>query len=79
MIVPWGIAISFGMYSINNIGRHDYQIHNYILDAVLNNSKIVKWFSNSFVLQFLEAYYIKQDIPKINVGIAASKELVLFK
>ena len=68
-----------GMFSINDIGRHDYQIQNYILHAVLNNSKVVKRYRNSFVLQFLEAYYIKRDFPKINVGIAASKELILFK
>ena len=67
------------MFSINDIGRHDYQIQNYILHAVLNNSKVVKRYRNSFVLQFLEAYYIKRDVPEINVGIAASKELILFK
>ena len=41
-----------GMFSINDIGSHDYQIHDYILHAVLNNSKVVKRFRNSFVLQF---------------------------
>ena len=67
------------MFAINDIGRYDYQVHNYILHAVLNNSKIIKRLRNSFQLEFLEAYYIKHKNPKINVGIAASKELVLFK
>ena len=67
------------MFAINDIGRYDYQVHNYILHAVLNNSKIIKRLRNSFQLEFLEAYYIKHNNPKINVGIAASKELVLFK
>ena len=54
-------------------------MNNYIYNAVINNSKILKRHNNSIELSFMEAYFIKFNNPSINVGISASKELVLFK
>ena len=63
-----------------NVGMSvNFNVKDYIYNAVLNNSRILKRFNNSVQLAFLEAYYIKLNSPSINVGIAASKELVLFK
>ena len=56
-----------------------FDVSNYIHHAVLNNSRILKRHNNPIELSFMEAYYIKLLDPTINVGIAASKELVLFK
>ena len=54
---------------------------NHKLNAVLQNHKILDF--NPFQLKwgqlsFLEAYYIKKLKPKLNNGIKASKEFVLF-
>ena len=69
------------MLVINDIPNnyHAFRVDDYIRHAVLNNSKIVQRHNNPVQLAFMEAYYIKLNNPKINVGIAASKELVLFK
>ena len=69
------------MFAINDVSanKYIYNIDNYILQAVLDNSKILKRFKHSIQLEFVEAYYIKLINPKINTGIAASKELVIFK
>ena len=69
------------MLAINDIPNnyHAFSIDDYIRHAVLNYSKIVQRHNNPVQLAFMEAYYIKLNNPKINVGIAASKELVLFK
>ena len=69
------------MFAINDVSanKYTYNIDNYILQAVLDNSKILKRFKHSIQLEFVEAYYIKLINPTINTGIAASKELVIFK
>ena len=65
---------------INDVqnNRSKFDIKNYIYHAVLNNSKILKRHNNPIELAFMEAYYIKLFHPMINIGIAASKKLVLF-
>ena len=67
------------MFAIDDACSHSNQITNYIQHAVLNNCRIIRRKRNTFQLEFLEAYYIKRNKPQINVGIAASKELVLFR
>jgi len=67
------------IFAVCDLSNHRYNITSYILNTVLNNSEIIRRFRNPFQLAFLESYYIKLLKPKINVGIAASKELVLFK
>ena len=51
----------------------------HILNAVMNNFSIVDFCNNWSQLLFLEAYYIKTFQPKINEGLKASRELVLFR
>ena len=64
----------------DNLNSHfKFNIVNYIYHAVLNNAKILKRHNNPNELAFMEAYFIKLLNPAINVGIAASKELVLFR
>ena len=49
------------------------------LNAVMNNFSIADFCNNWSQLLFLEAYYIKIFQPKINEGLKASSELVLFR
>ena len=49
------------------------------LNAVMNNFSIADFCNNWSQLLFLEAYYIKIFQPKINEGLKASRELVLFR
>ena len=51
----------------------------YVLNAVFSNFRIVASCSNWPQLLFLEAFYIKTLAPKINDGLKASHELLLFK
>ena len=71
------------MFTIENIPSNYsvFKVDDYIRHAVLNNSEILQRHNNNNPVQlaFMEAYYIKLNNPKINLGIAASKELVLFK
>ena len=57
------------------------QIEKHKLDAVLDNYRIIdpnlynlKWSE----LEYLEAYYIKINKPKLNHGLKASREFKLF-
>lgn len=50
----------------------------HMINAVLNNCKILDTNDNWSQLSFLEAFYIKKLRPKINDGLKASKELQLF-
>ena len=47
-------------------------------NAVKNNSKIIKSSRDRQILSYLESLMIKKHKPKINVGIKAAKELLLF-
>ena len=49
-----------------------------IKTAVFDNTSIVDYNNNWSVLEYLEAYYIKTLRSNINVGLKASKELLLF-
>ena len=49
----------------------ELHLHN----TVINNVKILDKDDKLGQLQFLEAYYIKKVVPKINFGLKASKEL----
>ena len=48
-------------------------------NAVMNNFSIIDFCSNWSQLLFLEAYHIKTFQSKINEGLKASRELILFK
>ena len=63
----------------NQNSQFEFNIVNYIYHAILNNAEILKRHNNPNELAFMEAYFIKLLNPAINVGIAASKELVLFR
>ena len=56
----------------------DIDREEHILNAVLNNFRVLESCANWSQLCFLEAYYIKNLSPSINVGLKASKELQLF-
>ena len=58
--------------SIANLQAH-------IANAVYDNWKILDSNTNWVQLCFLKSYYIKQLKPKINDGLKASKELLLFR
>ena len=51
----------------------------HIANAVSDNWKILDSNANWVQLCFLESYYIKQLKPKINDGLKAFKELLLFR
>ena len=51
----------------------------HIASAVSNNWKILDSNTNWVQLCFLESFYIKRLKPKINDGLKASKELLLFQ
>ena len=51
----------------------------HIANPVSDNWKILDSNTNWLQLCFLESYYIKQLKPKINDGLKASKELLLFR
>ena len=55
--------------------QHYYHIH----AAVLQNTLIIDKNNNWSQLCFLESLYIKRRNPTLNVGIKATKELVLFR
>ena len=55
--------------------QHYYHIH----AAVLQNTRIIDKNNNWSQLCFLESLYIKRRNPTFNVGIKATKELVLFR
>ena len=55
--------------------QHYYHIH----AAVLQNTRIIDKNNNWSQLSFLESLYIKRRNPMLNVGIKATKELVLFR
>ena len=55
--------------------QHYYHIH----AAVLQNTRIIDKNNNWSQLCFLESLYIKRRNPTLNVGIKATKELVLFR
>ena len=57
---------------------HGINHKEHIVNAVLNNSKVLDSNDNWSQLAFLEAFYIKKLRPKINDGLKASKELQLF-
>ena len=50
----------------------------HIASVVSDNWKILDFNTNWVQLRFLESLYIKRLKPKINEGLKASKELLLF-
>ena len=51
----------------------------HISNAAMNNFSIVDFCNNWYQLLFLEAYYFQTFQPKINEGLKASREVVLFR
>ena len=60
-----------------DISTVNLQAH--IASAVSDNWKILDFNTNWVQLCFLESLYIKRLKPKINEGLKASKELLLFR
>ena len=69
-----------GMFNLTRLFGESHLINHeeHILNAVLNNCKVLDSNDNWSQLAFLEAFYIKKLRPKINDGLKASKELQLF-
>jgi hypothetical protein len=73
------VVTLFYQPSVFNDLPAEFNYDEHIRNAVLNNYKIIEACTNWSQLLFLEAYYIKRLNPTINMGLKASKELVLFK
>ena len=70
----------FALPDINRKSIDNFESHK--LNAVLNNYVIIDYNSYQFnwgKLEFLESYYIKRRKPKLNHGLRASKQFVLFE
>ena len=63
----------------NNLRIPKIILEPYILNAAFNNTEVLCTNNNWVQLCFLEALYIKQRKPILNMGIRATKDLVLFK
>ena len=65
-------------YLLGDAETVDIDIKEHLINAVLNNSRIIDQNNNWSQLGFLEIYYIKTLKSEINDGLKASKELDLF-
>ena len=67
-------------YSLRCDGQTvDIYIKEHLINAVLNNCRIIDQNNNWSQWSFLETFCIKTLKPEINDGLKASKELDLFK
>ena len=66
------------MINFNRTLNPDFNINEYRLHTILNNTTILDMERNWLRLLFLESYYIKLLKPSLNTGARASRELKLF-
>ena len=70
------------MYRLLNVGSNDVadsRHTEFMLSNTIGNYRILYSHHNWSQLLFLEAYAIKRFKPSLNVGLKASRELVLFR
>ena len=65
------------LFSALNAGDENFD-KNFMVNSILNNYEILATNHNWSQLLFLEALWIKKDSPKLNTGLRASRELVIF-
>ena len=66
------------LFSINNLTLNDINTHEFRLNLVHQNTRIIDESNNCNVLLFKEAYHIKEKCPILNNGFKASREMQLF-
>ena len=66
------------LFSINNLTLNDVNKHEFRLNLVRQNTRIIDESNNWNVLLFKEAYHIKEKCPILNNGVKASREMQIF-
>ena len=66
------------LFFINSLILDDVNKHNFRLNLVRQNTRIIDESNNWNVLLFKEAYHIKEKCPILNNGVKASRERQLF-
>ena len=66
------------LFSINNLTLNDVSKHEFRLNLVRQNTRIIDESNNWNVLLFTEAYHINEKCPILNNGVKASREMQLF-
>ena len=64
--------------SINTLMLNDVNMHEFRLNLVRQNTRIIDQSYNWNILLFKEAYHIKEKFPILNNGVKAPKEMQLF-
>ena len=66
------------LFSINNLMLNDVNTHEFMLNLVRQNTRIINQSNNWNVLLFKEAYHIKNKCLNLNNSVKASREMQLF-
>ena len=66
------------LFSINNLILNDANTHEFRLNLVRHNTRIIDQSNNWNDLLFKDAYHIKEKCPILNNGIKVSREMQLF-
>ena len=66
------------LFSINNLILNDVNTHEFRLNIVRQNTRIIDESNNWNVLLFKEAYHIKEKCSILSNGVKASREMQLF-
>ena len=66
------------LFSINNLMLNDVNTHEFRLNLVRQNTRIIDQSNNWNVLLFKEAYHIKNKCLNLNNSVKASREMQLF-
>ena len=66
------------LLSINNLTLNAVNKHEFRLDLVCQNTRIIDESNNWNILLFKEGYHIKEKCPILNYGVKASSEMQLF-
>ena len=63
------------LFSINNLILNDVNSHEFRLNLVSHNTRIIYQSNNWNVLLFREAFRVKEKCPILNNGVKASREM----
>ena len=66
------------LFFINNLILNGVNTHEFRLNPVRQNTRIIDESNNWNILLFKEAYHIKEKCPISNNGVKASREMQLF-
>ena len=66
------------LFSINSLILNGVNRHEFRLNLVRQNTRIIDKSNNWKVLFFKEAYHIREKCPILNNGVKASREMQLF-